>query len=100
MNDRVQGGGAAWDAKLYNAKHDFVWKYGSDVVSLLDPQAGERILDLGCGTGHLTAQIAQSGARVTGVDRSAEMVDAARGAYPSLKFEVADARSLRVPPGI
>ena len=85
---------AEWDAKLYNAKHDFVWKYGSDVVSLLEPRAGERILDLGCGTGHLTAQIAESGAQVTGVDRSAEMVAAARLAYPNLKFEISDARNL------
>jgi len=84
----------AWDAKLYDAKHDFVWKYGSDVVSLLDPKPGERILDVGCGTGHLAAQISESGAQVTGVDRSAEMVAAARLAYPNLKFEVCDARSL------
>jgi trans-aconitate methyltransferase len=85
---------ADWNANLYNAKHDFVWKFGSDVVSLLAPRAGERILDLGCGTGHLTAQIAESGADVMGVDRSAEMVAAAQSAYPNLKFEVVDARKL------
>jgi trans-aconitate 2-methyltransferase len=94
VTEKVREAGADWDANLYNAKHDFVWKYGSDVVSLLDPRAGERILDLGCGTGHLTAQIAESGARVTAVDRSAEMVAAARLAYPRLKFEISDAREL------
>jgi trans-aconitate methyltransferase len=94
LNDKSREAGAEWDANLYNAKHDFVWKYGSDVVSLLAPRAGERILDLGCGTGHLTAQIAESGAQVTGVDRSADMVAAARAAYPNLKFEIADARNL------
>jgi trans-aconitate methyltransferase len=83
-----------WNANLYNAKHDFVWKFGSDVVSLLAPRDGERILDLGCGTGHLTAQIAESGALVMGVDRSAEMVSAAQAAYPNLKFDVIDARKL------
>ena len=92
MND--QPSQAAWDAKLYDAKHDFVWKYGSDLVSLLDPRPGEQILDLGCGTGHLAARIAESGANVTGVDQSAEMVAAARIAYPHLKFEVGDARQL------
>src|SRR5271169_6262165 len=94
MSGKEKETGAEWDAKLYNAKHDFVWKYGSDVISLLDPRAGERILDLGCGTGHLTAQIAESGARVIGADRSAEMVAAARSAYPKLKFEISDARDL------
>jgi trans-aconitate methyltransferase len=94
LSEKGKETGAEWNAKLYNAKHDFVWKYGSDVVSLLDPLAGERILDLGCGTGHLTAQIAESGAHVIGVDRSAEMVAAARLAYPNLKFEISDARNL------
>ena len=94
MNDREREAGTEWNANLYDAKHDFVWKYGSDVVSLLDPQAGERVLDLGCGTGHLTAKIAESGAQVTGVDRSAEMVAAARLAYPKLKFGISDATNL------
>jgi trans-aconitate methyltransferase len=86
---------AEWNANLYDAKHAFVWKYGADLVPLLAPQSGERILDIGCGTGHLTAQIAESGARLVGVDRSPEMVNAARMAYPHLQFEVADARDLR-----
>lgn len=94
MSEKVREKDKRWDAGLYNAKHDFVWKYGADVVSLLAPAPGERILDLGCGTGHLTSQIAESGAKVTGVDRSAEMVGAARQAYPHLNFEIADARDL------
>lgn len=94
MTDSQGKVSADWNADLYNSKHDFVWKYGSAVVSLLSPQSGERILDLGCGTGHLTAQIADSGAQVMGVDRSPEMIAAAREAYPNLKFEIADARDL------
>lgn len=86
---------AEWNSNLYDTKHDFVWKYGADLMPLLDPKCGERILDIGCGTGHLTAQIADAGADVVGVDRSAEMVDAARKAYPNLHFEVADARNLQ-----
>ncbi len=94
MNDTASQASSQWNAQLYDAKHDFVWKYGAEVVSLLAPKAGECILDLGCGTGHLTAQIAESGARVLGVDRSPEMVSAARKAYPNLNFEIADARHL------
>jgi trans-aconitate 2-methyltransferase len=85
---------AAWNPDLYDAKHAYVWKYGADMISLLAPQAGERILDIGCGTGHLTAQIANSGATVVGTDRSAEMVNTARREYPHLQFEVGDARDL------
>ena len=49
------------------------------VVEWLAPRAGERILDLGCGDGQLTARLATSGATVTGIDASTEMVAAARG---------------------
>src|SRR3979411_1021917 len=85
---------AEWNANLYDAKHAFVWKFGADLVQLLAPQPGERILDIGCCTGHLSRQIADSGARVLGVDRSSAMVNAARNAYPDLQFEVVDARNL------
>ena len=80
-----------WNAKLYDDKHNFVFKYGEDVVQLLAPQQGERILDLGCGTGYLTNLIAQAGARVTGIDHSASMIDRARAAYPDLDFRVVSA---------
>ena len=66
------------DPKSYQAKHHYVTAAGADLVEVLDPQAGERVLDLGCGTGELSAQIAAAGAEVVGMDSSAEMVDAAR----------------------
>ncbi len=92
--EQAQQAGSGWNASLYDAKHAFVWKYGADLVSLLEPRVGDRILDIGCGTGHLTSQIADSGAQVVGVDRSPAMIAAARQAYPNLKFDVADAREL------
>ena len=55
-----------WNARLYDASHGFVWEFGRDLLAMLAPQAGERILDVGCGTGHLTAEIAAAGARVHG----------------------------------
>lgn len=82
-----------WNPSLYTQKHSFVFRYGEEVLSLLDPQPQERILDLGCGTGQLTNMIADAGAKVVGVDSSVRMVEAARAAYPNGKFQVADARN-------
>lgn len=81
-----------WDATLYTAKHSFVYEYGRELVTLLAPQRGQRILDLGCGSGQLTRAIAESGARVTGLDNSASMIDAARREYPDVSFVLGDAK--------
>jgi trans-aconitate methyltransferase len=87
-------GNELWDAGLYDDKHSFVWKLAAKVLDLLDAKPGERILDLGCGTGHLTARIAEAGAHVVGVDRSPEMIRQAKQRYPALRFEVMDAREI------
>lgn len=79
-----------WDADLYGDKHAYVWRLGAEVVELLNPQAGEKVLDLGCGRGELSAQIAASGAAVVGLDASAPMLDKARQAFPDLRFEMGD----------
>src|SRR2546429_373175 len=84
-----------WNAAEYDAKHAFVYEKAKGLVDLLAPKAGERILDLGCGTGALTAEIAGRGAEVLGVDRSEEMIAQARKKFPQLRFEMMDARELR-----
>ncbi len=86
-----------WDSSLYDDRHAFVWKTSADLIDLLAPQPGERILDLGCGTGHLTAQLAARGVEVTGLDSSLSMIAQARQNYPKVKFTVADARDFRFP---
>lgn len=81
----------SWDAELYEARHSFVFKFGEDLIELLEPKPGERILDLGCGPGQLTARIAEHGAEVLGLDASPEMIGQARQNYPKLKFVLQDA---------
>jgi trans-aconitate methyltransferase len=80
-----------WDAEHYNQSFSFIWQYGVGVLDLLAPQSGERVLDIGCGTGHLTAQIAEQGAKVIGIDHSAEMIQSANETYPEIEFHQADA---------
>jgi trans-aconitate methyltransferase len=67
-----------WDPAGYELNARFVSNLGAPVVDLLAPRHGERILDLGCGDGALTEDIAAAGAIVTGVDGSPEFIAAAR----------------------
>jgi trans-aconitate methyltransferase len=90
------GRSAAWDAELYEARHSFVYKFGEELIQLLNPQPGERILDVGCGPGQLSARIAECGAQVLGLDASPDMIGQARQNYPNhnhptLKFVLKDA---------
>ncbi len=93
--EKGSGVEGAWNPGQYERSYSFVWKHGEDLIELLAPQAGERILDLGCGTGQLTAAIAKRGAQVLGIDSSPDMVQQARANYPDLRFEVADASAFR-----
>jgi len=68
----------AWNADRYAEHASFVPDLGHDVVKLLSPQPGQRILDIGCGEGALTERIMQLGADVLGIDASADMVAAAQ----------------------
>ncbi len=85
-----------WDAQRYQGGFGFVWQLGEGVIDLLDPKAGERVLDLGCGAGQLTAKIAERGAVVTGIDSSPDMIAQARANFPDLAFHVADATSFEL----
>jgi trans-aconitate methyltransferase len=84
-----------WNTKLYNDKHSFVTKYGKELIGWLHPRKGEKILDLGCGTGQLTFEISESGAEVVGMDNSPEMISKAKANYPHLRFEVKNATNFQ-----
>jgi trans-aconitate methyltransferase len=69
----------SWNPERYDKHARFVSQLGMPVVELLAPRTGERILDLGCGDGVLTAKLAALGCEVVGIDASPEQVASACG---------------------
>src|ERR1700731_787415 len=67
-----------WDPKAYDREGAFVHQLAGGGVEWLAAKPGERILDLGCGDGKLTAKLAATGPMMTGIDASPDMVPAAR----------------------
>ncbi|ASF44759.1 class I SAM-dependent methyltransferase [Methylovulum psychrotolerans] len=67
-----------WNADDYITHAAFVAEAAGGVVGLLNPQAQDKILDIGCGDGALTAQLQQYGCTVVGIDASPNMIARAR----------------------
>jgi trans-aconitate 2-methyltransferase len=90
-----------WDAAEYARISGLQAAMAEEVLALLDIEGSERVLDVGCGDGKITAEIAARVPRgsVLGVDASQDMITFAAShfgpmARPNLQFEVADARLL------
>src|SRR5205823_13363560 len=90
-----------WDAAEYSRRSSLQEAMAQEVLALLDLKGSERILDVGCGDGKITAEIASRAARgsVVGVDPSRDMIGFAQSHFgpatrPNLRLEVADARCL------
>jgi len=89
-----------WDAAGYVRQSGLQRAMADEVLALLDLTGSERILDVGCGDGRITAEIAARVPRgsVVGVDRSHDMITFASShigsAQTNIRFEVADAGSL------
>jgi SAM-dependent methyltransferase len=64
------------------------------VRDLLDPQPGDRVLDVGCAAGAITHHLSTLGCDATGVDLEPRAIEKARDLFPGLSFEVADATDL------
>jgi trans-aconitate 2-methyltransferase len=73
-----------WDAERYHRLSDPQLEWGRGVLTRLAPRSGERILDLGCGTGRLTREVAATlgCGTVVGLDRSPAMLKQAAAAEP------------------
>ena len=68
----------SWNPERYARNARFVSDLGMPVVELLAPRPGERILDLGCGDGALTAKLVALGCEVVAVDSSEPQIRGAR----------------------
>ncbi len=90
-----------WGATDYDRISALQQAMAEDVLALLHLEGSERVLDVGCGNGKITAEIAAQvpGGAVVGVDPSQDMIAFASSHFgptmrPNLRFEVADARHL------
>ena len=93
--------GYNWNAQDYakNSQNQFQW--AQELIPKLKLQGNEALLDIGCGDGKITAELARClpKGRAVGVDNSEKMIDLAKKAfpqkdYPNLCFQVMDARKL------
>lgn len=84
-----------WSESAYTSAASFVPKLTTKVLQHLNPQTGDQILDLGCGDGILTSQIASSilpTGNIKGIDASSSFISTATAKYqnPNCTFEIQD----------
>eukprot|EP00752_Nemacystus_decipiens_P015678 g13992.t1 len=84
-----------WDAGRYSTNAGFVPELGKNLLDILSPRSGERILDVGCGDGVLTAEIKARGCQVVGIDFAPDMIAAA--VKRDLEAYVMDASAINAP---
>jgi trans-aconitate 2-methyltransferase len=89
-----------WNAAAYAANSSVQQSWARELIGQLQLRGDERVLDVGCGDGKVTAEIARAvpRGRVLGIDASPEMIAFAKKAFPAsrnsnLAFEVRDART-------
>src|SRR5213080_2523915 len=89
-----------WDAAEYSRRSSLQEAMAQEVLALLDLNGSERILDVGCGDGKITAEIASRASKgsVVGVDPSRDMISFAQGHFgpatlPNLRFLVGCSKS-------
>jgi uncharacterized protein YceH (UPF0502 family) len=107
----LRDGSEARDARVRSSYDAVATSYADELAGELDGlpferwlldrvaahAAGQPVVEVGCGPGHVTAYLAQHGAAAIGLDLSAEMVAEARRRFPGGSFEIGDLRRLTRP---
>jgi trans-aconitate 2-methyltransferase len=98
--------GVRWNPGDYAANSESQHAWARDLIATLRLNGRERLLDVGCGDGKITAELARAvpGGQVLGIDSSAEMIEFARrnfptASHPNLAFQVMDARAIQADTG-
>ena len=91
-----EGAAATWGSggRDYDRISEGVSDALAHLVNRIDPQPGERFLDVATGTGWTARLLSSYGAAVTGIDIGAGVIDAAKALAPEIDFRVADAEAL------
>src|SRR5271165_1556159 len=84
--------GVTWSARQYVQFEDERTRPVRDLLAALPAIDARSVIDIGCGPGNSTEQLAArfAGAAVSGLDSSADMLTAARQRLPALRFDLAD----------
>lgn len=80
-----------WDSQNYSKHFSFVADYGRSLIDLIDGKDGMTCLDLGCGTGRLTARLKDAGFDVVGMDDSESQIRKAEDDHKDIRFVRGDA---------
>jgi len=86
-----------WNAADYAANSVVQQTWARELIARLELRGNERILDVGCGDGKITAELARALPQggVKGIDASPHMIEFARAAFPDVEFHVMDARHIQ-----
>jgi ubiquinone/menaquinone biosynthesis C-methylase UbiE len=81
-------------APVYDSVLPFFATAARGFLHMIEPMPGARLLDLGCGTGALTAEALARGCEVTAVDAAPSMIERLRTSLPTVDARVMDATAL------
>lgn len=91
----------AWDAKDYAKNSQNQYQWAKELIPKLKLHGNEALLDIGCGDGKITAELAKClpQGRAVGIDSSTQMINLAQSNFSkkdfhNLTFQVMDARKL------